>query len=124
MSVNFVVLWALPILGMGAGYKHALKIVVKPLYDWLDNSVVLRYLAENYIYTNTQHSDFFAMSVLLLLNWSVSIGIVFYWQLNYGSLPWWLIALYYCSWVGTGGTMMGAAYGLAHKEVFMNIIVP
>lgn len=41
---------------------------------------------------------------------------MFYWQLTYGVLPWWLIAGYYCSWVGVGGTSMGSAYSLAHKE--------
>jgi hypothetical protein len=57
------------------------------------------------------------MSIILIINSFVSISICFYWQLNIGDTPMWLIALYYCSWVGVGGRIMGAAYALAHKEV-------
>ncbi len=38
------------------------------------------------------------------------------WQIAFGSLPWWLIAIYYFHWVGPGGRGMGVAYTLAHRE--------
>ncbi len=88
-----------------------------PIYRWLDQNKILRGFAEKYIYQNPQHADFFVTSVLLILNYSFGIGTLFYWQLTYGHLPWWLIAGYYFLWVGIGGRMMGGAYALAHKEV-------
>jgi ABC-type multidrug transport system permease subunit len=94
-----------------------LRGILLPIYNSLDKNTFIRYVAETYVYTNPRHADFFVTSVLGLLNASASIGLIFYWQLKYGSLPWWLIAAYYFSWVGTGGRMMGAAYALAHKEV-------
>jgi hypothetical protein len=95
-----------------------------PIYDYFDNHKFIRYVAETYVYTNPRHADFFVTSVLGLINASASIGIIFYWQLKHGSLPWWLIAAYYFSWVGTGGRMMGAAYALAHKEVCHSLPPP
>ncbi|MCY4189125.1 MAG: hypothetical protein OXD30_11645 [Bryobacterales bacterium] len=38
------------------------------------------------------------------------------WQIAFGSLPWWLIAIYYFHWVGPGGRGMAVAYTLAHRE--------
>lgn len=117
MSINFLVFWAVPIMGMGVMYKNCLKPFLKPIYDHLEAHEGLRKFAANYIYTKPEHADFFAMSMLTILSCSISIPTMFYWQLTKGYLPWWLIALYYCSWVGIGGSIMGSAYGLAHKEV-------
>jgi ABC-type multidrug transport system permease subunit len=89
-------------------------------FNYLDQHRGIRLFAETYIYNQPRHADFFVTSVLGLFNAAISIGFIFYWQLQNGSLPWWLIALYYFSWVGTGGRMMGAAYALAHKEVSPN----
>lgn len=117
MSINFVIFWALPVVGMGQIYRNLLAPVLKPMYDALERNSLLRWFAANFIYNNPQHADFFALSLILVLNCSVTIPFVFYWQLKYGSLPLWLVYAYYCSWVGFGGSIMGAAYALAHKEV-------
>ncbi|CAM9104618.1 unnamed protein product, partial [Ectocarpus fasciculatus] len=100
----------------GLIYKHCLVHVLKPMYDKMDHNKLLRSFAEKYIYTNPKHADFFAISLLLLLNYGAAIAVVFYWQLSRGHLPYWLIAAYYFAWVGVGGRMMGGAYALAHKE--------
>ena len=117
MSINFVVFWLIPIMGMGAIYKQCLKPFLQPLYLMMDKNYYLRLFASNFIYTKPEHADFISMSILLIINCSISIPTMFYTQLKYGYLPWWLIFCYYCSWVGIGGSMMGSAYGLAHKEV-------
>eukprot|EP00128_Syssomonas_multiformis_P014908 Colp12_sorted_trinity150504_noHs@34111 len=116
MTVNFVIFWAIPIMGMGQLYKALLKPFLNPLYVKMEQSKILRSFAATYLYTKPEHADFFAMSLLATLNCSITIPFMFYWQFKYGSLPYWLIYAYYCSWVGIGGSMMGAAYGLAHKE--------
>lgn len=117
MSINFLILWAIPIAGMGLTWKWVFRPVFGPVYSWMDSSRLLRSFAENFVYTNPKHADFFAISILLVLNFTVGVGTLFYVQLTTGNLPYWLIAVYYCSWVGTGGRIMGAAYALAHKEV-------
>jgi len=119
MSINFVLFWAVPIAGMGAVYKQVLKPFLQPIYLSIEQNPTLRKFAADYIYNKPEHADFFALSILLLISCSISIPTMFYWQLTYGSLPFWLIAAYYCSWVGIGGSMMGTAYGLAHKEVVL-----
>lgn len=117
MTVNFVIFWAIPIMGMGQLYKSILKPFLNPIYVKIEQNKIIRNFAATYIYTKPEHADFFAMSLLSILNCSITIPFMFYWQFKYGSLPYWLIYAYYCSWVGIGGSMMGAAYGLAHKEV-------
>ena len=116
MTMNFLVCWAIPIAGMGGIWKLGLKHLLLPIYDIIDNNTLLRGFAMRYIYTKSQHSDFFATALLLLVNSVIAMGTLFYWQLSRGSLPMWLVGLYYCSWVGIGGRVMGAAYALAHKE--------
>ena len=123
MSLNFVVFWAVPIMGMGQLYKSVLKKFLQPAYLFLEGNEFLRKFAQNYVYRDPRHADFFTLSSLLVINCSITIPFLFYWQLTYGHLPAWLIFAYYCSWVGAGGSMMGAAYGLAHKEVMDNSTV-
>lgn len=118
MTMNFLLFWAIPVAGMGQLWKMGFNKVLVPTYLFFDENKWVRKFAETYIYTRPQHSDFFVTSVFLVLNSVVGLGIVFYWQLKYGYLPWWLIFLYYCSWVGFGGRTMGSAYTMAHKEVF------
>jgi hypothetical protein len=139
MTWNFAVFWAAPVVIQGmflhnrvfylpyTHYKYYsclglfYKFSAKPLLDYLFNSLdtnpYLRSFAEKYVYTNPRHADFFVTTVLLIINATAGITIMFYWQLTYGSLPFWLIYLYYFSWVGVGGRVMGSAYALAHKEV-------
>ena len=122
MSINFIIFWVIPIMGMGSLYKQLLKPFLQPFYLMMDKNPYLRSFGSKYIYTKPEHSDFISMSLLVIINCSISIPTMFYWQLTYGYLPHWLIFCYYCSWVGIGGSMMGAAYGLAHKEVVINSI--
>ncbi len=117
MSINFLIFWAIPIAGMGSIYKEVLKPYLQPIYLYFEGHPVLRKFAADYIYTKPEHADFFALSMAAVISCFISIPTMFYWQLTTGSLPSWLIFLYYCSWVGIGGNIMGAAYGLAHKEV-------
>ena len=117
MSVNFMLIWALPIMGMGGLWKSFIKQFLLPIITGLDQSPILRTFAKTYIYTKPEHADFFLTSLLVILNSAVALSTAFYWQLTTGTLPWWLIFAYYCSWVGIGGRTMGGAYALAHKEV-------
>lgn len=117
MSVNFMLIWALPIMGMGGLWKSFIKQFLLPVITGLDQSPLLRNFARTYIYTKPEHADFFLTSLLVILNSAVALSTAFYWQLSTGTLPWWLIFAYYCSWVGIGGRTMGGAYALAHKEV-------
>jgi hypothetical protein len=110
-------IWALPIVVMGGLWKAGLKPIFSPIITYFDKNSILRNFAKNYIYSRPEHSDFFLTSLLIIINSTISIGTVFYWQLSTGSLPAWLICAYYCSWVGIGGRTMGGAYALAHKEV-------
>jgi hypothetical protein len=116
MTLNFFVFWAAPIAGMGMLWKHVLKGPLMPLYDKIDQNPTLRRFAEDYIYSQPRYADYFTMSLIVTLNSALFIGILFYWQLSTGSLPLWLVYLYYCSWVGLGGRIMGCAYSFAHKE--------
>lgn len=117
MSINFILIWALPIVGMGGSWKAGLKAYLLPIFTYFDENPILRKFAKDYIYSKPEHSDFFVTSLLVMLNSAIAISTVFYWQLSTGSLPAWLICAYYCSWVGVGGRTMGGAYSLAHKEV-------
>lgn len=87
-----------------------------PLYEVIDQNLTLRNFAINYIYTRPQSADYFAITLITLATTISSISIVFYYQLKTGSLPFWLLAMYYFAWVGFGGRIMGASYALAHKE--------
>mmetsp|Transcript_28872 Transcript_28872/g.21496 ORF Transcript_28872/g.21496 Transcript_28872/m.21496 type:complete len:438 (-) Transcript_28872:56-1369(-) len=116
MTANFVIFWAVPVVGMGQLYRNLFAPVLKPLYDSIESNKTLRNFAASYVYNNPQHADFFALSLILVLNCSITIPFMFYWQLSHGSLPIWLVYAYYCSWVGLGGSIMGGAYALAHKE--------
>lgn len=118
LSFNFLLFWAIPVAAMGALYRHTfLKNLIQPIYLYLEGHPKIRKFASDNIYSNPDHADFFILLVLLSISTTISTSTMFYVQLTTGSLPAWLIALYYFSWVGIGGTMMGGAYGLSHKEV-------
>lgn len=122
LTINWVLIWALPIMGMGMLWKNCLKTFLLPIYASLESNKVLRNFASTYIYSRPEHADYFVMSVLTILNSIVFLSLVFYWQIKYGHLPTWLLFTYYCSWVGVGGRIMGTAYTVAHKEVCINSI--
>jgi len=114
LTINFLCFWAIPIGGMGMTWKAGLKPLLLPLYNVMDHNSWMRKFAEDYVYVRKEHADYFAIS-----NCIFTIGGVFKYQLTHGSLPPWVIAAYYCSWVGVGGRVMGAAYTLAHREGHM-----
>lgn len=117
MTLNFAIFWAVPVVVQGQFYKLIAKSILDSIFYAIDDNSMLRSFAENYIYTNPRHSDFFGTTILLIINALVGISLMFYWQLTYGQLSWWMIFAYYFSWVGFGGRVMGGAYALAHKEV-------
>ena len=117
LTLNFAFIWIIPIAGMGMTWKYlGVRHMLLPIYEFLDSQKFIRKFAGNYIYMKEKHCDYFLPSVFLILSTFASLTTVFYWQLKYKELPWWLIAVYYCSWVGIGGRTMGAAYSLAHRE--------
>ena len=101
---------------MGASWKFLFKPFLFPIYDWIDRSPFVRKFATDFIYTKEAGTDFMAISFLVILSSTISLAVVFYWQFQYETLPFWLVISYYCCWVGVGGRMMGAAYALGHKE--------
>jgi len=116
LTINFAIFWALPIVIQGQAYKLGLNRVLNPIYDVIDRSSALRRFATRFIYAKPVHADYFARALLLVLSTVLALGLVFYWQIAHGSLPIWLILLYYFAWVGFGGRIMGAAYTFAHRE--------
>lgn len=116
LTVNFLVFWAIPVAGQGLIWKHFAKNIIMPIYNQIDNSKFMRHIAKEYVYTNPIHSDFFTITVFIVLHSIVCLYAVFSIQFKYGYLPWYVVFIYYCSWVGCGGRVMGGAYALAHKE--------
>eukprot|EP01041_Mallomonas_annulata_P009353 gene9353-19404_t len=116
LSLNFCFFWAIPILLQGLLWKPVMSRIMLPLYNIIDTNTILRKFAGDYIYSKPLYTDFFAISAITIVTSISSFGTVLYWQLTTGSLPWWLVSLYYFAWVGFGGRIMGAAYTLAHKE--------
>ncbi len=116
LTLNFAVFWALPIALQGQAFKLGLDRVLVPIYNLLDRSEGLRSFATRWIYKRPVHVDYFARAILLLLSTAIALGVAFYWQITHGSLPLWLIILYYFAWVGFGGRGMGGAYTFAHRE--------
>jgi len=116
LTLDFAVFWALPIAAQGQAYKVGLNRVLDPIYERIDGSPALRRFAERWVYQKPVHADYFARALLLLLSTVLAVGVVTWWQVAHGSLPIWLIYLYYFAWVGFGGRTMGAAYTFAHRE--------
>ena len=116
LSLNFAIFWAIPIVVMGGLWKAGLRSILEPLYRLMDENKSMRFIAETYVYNRKEWSDYFAISLLLIVNFVICFGGILYYQMNYGDLPYWMIAAYYFSWVGVGGRIMGAAYTLAHRE--------
>ena len=116
LTLNFAVFWLLPIALQGQAFKLALHRVLRPIYNRLDRSEGVREFAARWIYKKPAHVDYFATALFMLLSTAIALGAVFYTQIARGSLPFWLIILYYFAWVGFGGRVMGAAYTFAHRE--------
>ncbi len=116
LTINFLVFWAVPIFLQGWVYKSFLRRFIHPIYNLVDKSARLRKFAFRYVYREQFLVDYFATAVFFLAGFLISLTVVFSWQISFGSLPWWLIAMYFFWWVGFGGRSMGAAYTFAHRE--------
>jgi hypothetical protein len=116
VAIDYLVFWAFPFAFMGGIYKELLIPYLYPTWQRIDQSEVLRSFAEKYIYEKPRCADYFATQFLFLLQLVVQVGVMFAWQVAYGSLPWWLIAAYNLAWVGMGGRAVGAAYAVSHRE--------
>ncbi len=115
LAVNFLCLWAAPIIIQGQLYRRGVDRLVRPIYCLVD-SPALRRFASRHIYREAARVDYIAAAVLLLVSMSVILGVLFAWQIMFGTLPWWLIAVYYFIWAGPGGRSMGTAWTIAHRE--------
>ena len=116
LALNFVALWAIPIVAQGRLFHAGLHRFLRPIHRLLDRSVLLRHVATKYVYRRSVHADYFASAIFLTVGLALSLAVVFTWQISFGELPWWLLAAYYFVWVGFGGRGMGTAYTLAHRE--------
>lgn len=116
LTLNFLVCWAVPIVVQGQLFRLGLNRVVRPVFFVFDRSPALRCFATKYVYRRAVHADYFATAMLVTIGAAIALATVFYWQIRFGALPWWLVAAYYFAWVGFGGRGMGAAYTFAHRE--------
>ena len=116
LTLNFAILWAAPVVIQGQAFRHGLDRVLRPIYGLVDGSSSLRRFAAKHVYRKQVHVDYLAAAVLTTVSTVLLLGAVFSWQIVTGSLPWWLIAIYYFSWVGPGGRTMATAYTIAHRE--------
>jgi hypothetical protein len=116
LTLNFVAFWAIPIATQGQAFKVALHHVLRPIYNLVDRNPAIRRWAAKHVYRKPVHVDYFATAVFFTFGAVLGLCILFSVQITTGSLPWWLIALYFFSWVGFGGRGMGAAYTFAHRE--------
>ena len=116
LTANFVIFWAPPILVQGQCYRRVLRRFLEPVYDWIDQMPAVRRFAERWIYQRPMHADYFLRAFFLIVSTAIAFGTVTWWQVSHGSLPFWLVFLYYLAWVGFGGRIMGAAYTFAHRE--------
>jgi hypothetical protein len=116
VAIDYLVFWAVPFAFMGGIYKELLIPYLYPIWERIDQSQALRSFAQKFIYEKHRCADYFATQFLFLLQLVVQVGVMISWQIAYGSLPWWLIALYNLVWVGMGGRAVGAAYAVSHRE--------
>ena len=116
LAINFAALWAAPVIIQGQLFRRGLDRVVRPAYGLVDDSVALRRFASRFVYHRGEHVDYFVAGVLLTLSLGAILCVLFAWQIAYGSLPWWLVVLYYFVWVGPGGRCMATAWTFAHRE--------
>lgn len=98
LTINFAIFWAPPILIQGRSYRAGLRHVLEPIYDWIDGTPWVRRFAERWVYQRPVHADYFVRALLLLLSTVIAVGVVTWWQVTHGSLPFWPIFLYYLAW--------------------------
>lgn len=116
LTLNFALLWAAPVLIQGQSFRRGLGRVLRPLYRLADESPAWRRFAARRVYRREAGAAYFAAAVFSAAGTIVAVSVMLAWQIAFGSLPWWLIAIYFFHWVGPGGRGMGVAYTLAHRE--------
>lgn len=116
VTLNFVVLWAIPVVVQGQLYRMGLHRILRPVHRRLDKSRALRRFAAKFIYRRPAHVDYFATAMLFAFVFFLSLGGVFALQIVTKSLQWYVVPIYYFIWVGPGGRCMAAAYTFAHRE--------
>ena len=116
LALNFALVWAAPVIIQGQSFRRGLDRITRRAYGVVDGSAALRRFAARFVYRRDVHVDYFAAAVLLIISMIVVLSALFAWQITFGSLPWWLVALYYLAWVGPGGRGMATAWTLAHRE--------
>lgn len=116
LALNFAVLWAPPVFIQGQIFRRGLDRVVRSVYGLVDGSGALRRFAARFVYGRAVHVDYFPAAVFLFGSTCGALFALFAWQIAFGSLPWWLVVLYYFIWVGPGGRSMGTAWTFAHRE--------
>jgi len=121
---NWLMFWMPAIVIQGAVFKLILAPYLVPVYQKFDKSPTIRAFAARWIYEKEKHTDFFATQALFLMSASVQLAAVFYYQIQYGSLPWSVVYAYNFAWIGLGGRGMGAAYSMSHKEGHFNLYRP
>lgn len=119
LTLNFAALWALPVVVQGQLFRHGLNGVLRPLYRFADESPAWRRFAARHVYRRQSDATYFAASAMTVVGTLAMVGLLLGWQMAFGSLPWWLVAIYYFHWVGPGGRNMATAYTLAHREGHM-----
>ena len=116
LTLNFAVCWAAPVFIQGRLFHMGLHRLVRPVFFLLDRCAALRRFAVKYVYRQAVYADYFATAIFLTVGVALSLGAVFFWQISFGALPWWLVAAYYFAWVGFGARGMGRAWTFAHRE--------
>lgn len=116
LTLNFAALWAAPVLIQGQSFRRGLGRVLRPLYRLADESPAWRRFAVRHVYRRESDAAYFAAAVFSAAGTVLFVGVMLGWQIAFGEVPWWLVAIYYFHWVGPGCRGMGTTYTLAHRE--------
>ena len=116
VALNFAIFWVVPMLIQGQLHRLGLRRIVRPIYKLVDGSPALRRFAKRFVYMRSEHLDYFASAIFLFVSTCLSLCTLFAWQIAFGSLPWWLIVLYFFTWIGPGARGIATAWTLAHRE--------
>lgn len=116
LALNFLILWAGPMVIQGLLYRLGLHRVLRPIHRLLHRSQTLRRFAAKYIYRQQLHVDYFATAILFAFWFLLPLSAVIALQVTSKSLSWYVVLIYYFIWVGPGARCMAAAYTFAHRE--------
>merc|ERR1719277_2842282 len=79
-GMNFLCFWLGPMVLQGGLYKQLTMPYLKPIFDAIDNSPLLRKFAAAAIYNKPKHADYFGTQMLFVLNFIPNLVFVFYVQ--------------------------------------------